>query len=229
VPAGVRVETIAANGDRQRRVVGGDLLTLLYVIQLGCVSVDPWHSRVPSLDFADYTILDLDPGKDATFRDVVPVARWVKEVLDEYHLHAAVKTSGARGIHVYLPLPRQISNDRAKRLAQEVATEVVRRHPKETTITRSVSARKSTAVYVDYLQNDRGKSVAGPYCVRAKPGASVATPLAWEELTKALDPRRWTIETALTRFADVGDLWHEAMRRPNTVRAIRAFERAREA
>lgn len=217
-PDDVRVETVVNDvGERQERMIGGDLLTLLYTIQLGAISVDPWHSRVPQLEFADYAVVDLDPGPRAKFSRVVDVALWVKEVLDELGLHAAIKTSGATGLHVYIPLPPRTPNDAATLVAQMIATRVAEEHPKEATIVRWVKQRGASTVYVDYLQNIRGKTLAGVYCVRAKDGATVSTPLRWEELDSSLDPRDFTITSAPERFAEVGDLWNPVMKKRNSL------------
>jgi len=220
VPADVRTEVIRPAGEPQRRFVGGDLTTLLYTVQLGAISVDPWHSRITSLDDADYTILDLDPGTTARFRRVIAVARAVKQVLDDVGLHGALKTSGATGLHVYLPLPKGTDNGTALLVAQIIATEVATRYPKEATVKRAVRGRSPAAVYVDYLQNIRGKTVAGPYSLRATPDATVSTPLSWDELTDDLDPREFTIDTAPARFASTGDVWRTLMRRPNTLKNL---------
>jgi bifunctional non-homologous end joining protein LigD len=220
-PPEVRVEVIeAAGGEKQRRFVGGNLLTLLYTIQLGAISVDPWHSRVGSLEYADYTIIDLDPGPRANFARVVQIARWAKEVIDGFGLHAAIKTSGATGLHIYLPLPPKTPNEAATLVAQMIATKVADAHPKEATIERSVKARGAATVYVDYLQNIQGKTVAGPYCVRAKPGATVSTPLKWTELRDDLDPHDFHLGNAAERFEKIGDIWNEAMRKKNSLRAL---------
>jgi bifunctional non-homologous end joining protein LigD len=220
-PPNVRVEVIQTEGgEKQPRYIGGDLLTLLYTVQLGAISVDPWHSRIQPLEYADYTIIDLDPGPRANFARVVQVARWAREVIDEFGLNAAIKTSGSTGLHIYLPLPPKTPNEAATIVAQLIATKVSEAHPKETTIERFVKARGAATVYVDYLQNIQGKTVAGPYCVRAKPGATVSTPLKWSELTDALDPRDFHLGNAAERFERIGDIWNEAMRKKNSLRAL---------
>jgi bifunctional non-homologous end joining protein LigD len=220
-PEGVRVEQIETQGGSTNlRIVGGDLHTLLYTVQLGSVSVDPWHSRIQSLDFADYAIIDLDPGPRATFGSVVQVALLVKDSLDRLGLHAAVKTSGSRGIHIYLPLPAKTPNEAATLVAQIIATQVAEANPKLATIERAVKARPATAVYVDYLQNIIGKTVAGAYSARANSDALVSTPLQWDELTDDLDPREFTIESAPGRFTKVGDIWAAALKKPNSLKAL---------
>jgi bifunctional non-homologous end joining protein LigD len=220
-PPDVRVELIETDGgEKQRRIIGGDLLTLLYTIQLGAISVDPWHSRVQSLEYADYTIIDLDPGPRANFVRVIQVARWAKEVIDGFGLNAAIKTSGSTGLHIYLPLPPRTPNDAATIVAQMIATKVSGAHPKEATVERSVKTRGAATVYVDYLQNIQGKTVAAAYSVRAKPGAMVSTPLEWSELTDDLDLRAFHLGNAAERFEKVGDLWGEAMKKKNSLRAL---------
>ena len=229
-PGAVRVEKVdGASGDVAERIVGGDLATLLYTVQLGCVSTDPWHARVQALAKPDYTILDLDPGPKAGFDRVIDVARWVREELDTLGLTAALKTSGSRGLHIAIPLPPSAGWDTALTLAQLIATRVAMAHPAVATVERSVAARPSGTIYVDYLQNVRGKSVAGAYCVRAKPGATVSTPLDWRELTDDLDPRVFTIDSVPGRFAKTADLWSAPLKTKNSAAALRAAsERALE-
>jgi bifunctional non-homologous end joining protein LigD len=220
-PPGVRVEVIVTDsGEKQPRYIGGDLLTLLYTIQLGAISVDPWHSRVQSLDYADYTIIDLDPGPRANFARVIQVARWAKDVIDRFGLHAAIKTSGSTGLHIYLPLPPRTPNEAATLVAQMIATKVADAHPKEATIERFVKARGGATVYVDYLQNIQGKTVAAAYSVRAKPGATVSTPLNWSEVADDLDPHAFHLGNAADRFERIGDIWNEAMKKKNSLRGL---------
>ncbi|MEP7065044.1 MAG: non-homologous end-joining DNA ligase [Gemmatimonadota bacterium] len=219
----VRVETVVNDdGVSAARIVGGDLATLLYTVQIGCVSVDPWESRIDSLESMDYTILDLDPGPRATFDRVIEVARWVKEELDTHGLRAALKTSGSRGLHIAIPLPLRTPYEAGLLLAQLIATRVAEAHPRDATVERSVKARPPAAVYVDYLQNVKGKSVAAAYCVRAKPGAMVSTPLQWKELDGSLDPRELTIQSVPDRIVKLGDIWSSALKTRNTGAAIRA-------
>ena len=220
-PPAVRVEDVETEGgEKQPRIIGGDLLTLLYTIQLGAISVDPWHSRLKFLEDADYTILDLDPGQRANFARVVQVAAWAKEVIDGFGLHAAIKTSGSRGLHIYLPLTPKTPNEAARLVAQMIATKVADAHPKEATIERFVKARGASAVYVDYLQNIQRKTVACAYCIRSRPGATVSTPLKWTELTDDLDPLDFHLGNAAERFEKIGDIWNEAMRKENSLRAL---------
>jgi bifunctional non-homologous end joining protein LigD len=220
-PAAVRVEPVSDEGlTTLPRLIGGSLATLLYVIQLGAISIDPWHSRAASVQFADYSIIDLDPGPSARFDHVIVVAQAVRRVLDELKLRAVPKTSGASGLHVVLPLGEGVPNDGARMIAEIVARRVVQQEPKIATIERTVSARPRGAVYVDYLQNIRGKTVAGVYSARAEPRATVSTPLRWDEVVDGLEPADFTIDTVLPRIQKLGDLWAKGMKAPNTLTGL---------
>ena len=220
-PASVRVEPVSDDGlTTQERIIGGDLATLLYVAQLGAISIDPWHSRVQSVKYADYSIIDLDPGARAGFARVIEVAQAVKQVLDDLGLRAIPKTSGASGMHIVLPLGPGVPNDGARIVAEVVARKVAERHPKIATVERWVKTRPNGTVYVDFLQNIRGKTVAGVYSVRAQAQPSVSTPLAWDEVNDDLDPASFTIDTVLPRLRAVGDLWANGMKTPNTLEGI---------
>lgn len=215
-PEDVRVETVRSeSGQLQERLIGGSLATLLYCTQIGAFECNPWNARVQSLETPDFTIIDLDPGPKAPFKRVVEIALWVKEALDHLGLHAVPKTSGATGMHIVLPLPRGTSESTAERVAQVIATAVAGAHPRTATVERSLAARGDTQVYVDYGQNSRGKTVAAAYGVRAKPGATVSTPLAWDELTPSLDPRAFTVNTVPDRIERLGDLYAAGMKKPN--------------
>jgi bifunctional non-homologous end joining protein LigD len=221
VPEGVRVEQLVTEeGEEQARFVGGNLATLLYTVQLGAISYDPWHSRIQALDGADYTVIDLDPGPGATFRTVVEVARRVEEEMDRLGLHGALKTSGSSGVHIYLPLPEGTPLEAATLVAQIVATRVASRHPEIATVERMTRRRPRGTIYVDFLQNILGKTIAGVYAVRAREEGTVSTPLAWEELTDDLDPRDFTMRSVPERVATVGELWAEGMAVPNSLERL---------
>ena len=224
-PPGVRAEVVPTGSPTgARRFVGGDLPTLLHLVQLGAVSVDPWPGRLAQSDdgsLVDYAIVDLDPGPEAPFARVVRVARLVKAELDALGLRSIPKTSGATGLHVVVPLAAGTPAEAARLLAELVATRVAARRPAEATVTRLVARRAPDAVYVDYLQNVRGKTVAAVYSARARPGATVSTPLRWREVGARLDPTAHTIATVPRRIARVGDLWAEAFREPNDLSTLR--------
>ena len=211
-PAGVRIETLTDGLDPisepdARRFVGGSLITLLYMTQIAAISQDPWFSRVTSPLTADYVALDLDPGDETPFSRVIDVARWVRDELASLKVPAVPKTSGSSGVHIYIPLPPGTSYESGMLFCQIVATVVASRHPKHATVERTVRARPRGTVYVDFLQNILGKTLATAYSARASEFAGVSTPLAWTELDTAFDPRDFTIVTAPERFQEVGDLW----------------------
>lgn len=220
-PDVLRVETIKSpSGDTQQRIVGGTLGTTLYCTQIGAFECNPWNVRVGSLDQADFTVIDLDPGPKSPFARVIEVALWVREALDHLGLHAGIKTSGATGIHIVIPLPPKSSNTVAERVPRLIAEAVAGAHPKSATVVRPIKERGSSKIYVDFGQNARGKTIAAAYGVRARPEATVSAPLAWDELAPGLDPRDFTVRTMAARLKKVGDLWGSAMKKPNPGRIV---------
>ena len=191
----------------QTQFVGGSLQTLLEMTQLAAISQDPWFSRAQSPDEADYAALDLDPTDTASFATVLDVARWIRDELKRLKVPGFPKTSGSSGLHIYVPLPPQTSYESGMLFCQIVATIVATRHPKQATVERTVSRRPKGTVYVDFLQNIQGKTLATAYSARASEFAGVSTPLAWKELEDRIDPRDFTIRSAPARFEKVGDLW----------------------
>jgi bifunctional non-homologous end joining protein LigD len=211
-PSGVRIETLPDELDPisepdARRLVGGSLTTLLYMAQIAAISQDPWFSRVQSPLDADFVAIDLDPTEGAPFARVLDVARWVRDELERAGVPGYPKTSGSSGLHIFIPLPRGTSYESGLLLSQIVATVIAARHPKIASVERSVRARPRGSIYVDYLQNILGKTLACAYSARASAFAGVSTPLSWEEIDGALDPRDFTVRTALSRFRARGDLW----------------------
>lgn len=204
-PEGVRVETVGAAG-RREQLIGGDLLTLLYTTQLATISQDPWFSRVGSLEFVDYIALDLDPAPGVSFSRVLDVARWIRDQLAVFGGTGFAKTSGADGLHVYVPMPPETSYDTGLLFAQIVATLVAERHPNVATVERFVRAR-GKRVYVDYLQNVLGKTLASAYSARASDYAGVSTPLTWKEIDGGVEREDFTIRSVPGRLRSVGDLW----------------------
>jgi bifunctional non-homologous end joining protein LigD len=204
-PRGVRVETVRVAQARPQ-VIGGSLKTLLYTTQLAAISQDPWFSRVSSPEVADYVALDLDPADDAPFGTVLDVARWVRDELAVLGAEGVPKTSGASGLHVYIPLPPGTSYDAGLLFCQIVATMVANKHPKAATVERSVKARGGR-VYVDFMQNVLGKTLATAYSARATEHAGVSAPLTWREVDAGVRREDFTIETMPARIGAVGDLW----------------------
>src|SRR6185312_4983340 len=207
VPRGVRSERVDIGDDVPARLVGGDLATLLHMVQLAVISQDPWFSRAQSPFEMDSAAIDLDPMAEAPFSRVRDVARWVHDELEALGVPGWLKTSGSRGLHVFLPLAPGTSYESGMLFCQIVASFVVHRHPEAATVERTVNKRDPKTVYIDCLQNISGKTLACAYSARASVYAGASTPLAWDELTDRLDPRAFTIKTLPARLATVGDLW----------------------
>jgi bifunctional non-homologous end joining protein LigD len=212
-PKGVRRIVVPINDDSpseedaEERLIGGSLTSLLYMSQLAAISQDPWFSRVADPDYMDYAAIDLDPGDAATFRDIVDVALVVGEELDRLGIPSVPKTSGSGGMHVYIPLPKKTTYQTGQLLCHVIATIVTEKMPKRATIQRMVKKRDQKHIYVDYLQNIKGKTLATAYSARASDFAGVSTPVTWKEVDRRLNPKDFTIRTAPARFAKVGDLW----------------------
>ena len=161
------------------------------------------------------------PARPSPFRASSRSRSGSKTLSNAEGLRGVVKTSGSRGIHIYIPLPPRTSEATALAVAQHIATRVADAHPRETTIRRGLRDRGTDTVYLDYLQNARGKTVAAAYCVRAVEDARVSTPLEWAELTPKLDPHAFTLRTVPDRVAHRGDLWSPAMAKRNPAAAIK--------
>src|SRR5262249_26104325 len=182
------------------------LKTLMSATQLAAISQDPWFSAVAQPQFADHAALDLDPADGVPFEKVLDVARWIRDELDALDAVGWPKTSGADGLHIYIPLPKGTPYDAGMIFCQIVATVVAQKHPKVATVERSVAAR-GRRVYVDYLQNILGKAPAPAYSARASDYAGVSAPLSWDEVDRGVDRHDFTIKTMPARLETVGDLW----------------------
>jgi bifunctional non-homologous end joining protein LigD len=188
-------------------IICNDKPTLLYLANLGCIEMNPWNSRLGSLDNPDYLILDLDPSEHNTFDQVVEVARAVKDVLDEAGATCFPKTSGATGMHIYVPLGANYTYDQARDFAHIIASRAHDLVPGITSLERSLSKRSKDHIYIDYLQNGRGQTLACAYSLRPKPGAPVSTPLDWKEVKKGLHPTDFNIRNMRSRVEKKGDLF----------------------
>jgi bifunctional non-homologous end joining protein LigD len=206
VPDGVRIESVDTGSETRAHLIGGTLTTLLYTAQLGSISQDPWFSRIDSADEIDHIAIDLDPPDDLPYRKVLDTALWVRDALATLKATGVAKTSGAGGLHVYVPMPPGSSYDSGFLFAQIVATMVAEKHPRQATIERSIKAR-GRRVYVDYMQNALGKTLASAYSARASTFAGVSTPLTWEEVEQGVSPRDFTIANFDQRIKSVADVW----------------------
>ena len=186
-------------------LICNDEATLVYMANLGCIEINPWFSRIVNIDNPDYFVIDLDP-EDISFNKVIDAALVVKGVLDELDIECFCKTSGATGLHIYVPLGAKYAFNIAKDFAYLIAKIVNKRIPEFTSLERSPSKRKKK-VYLDYLQNRSGQTLAAPYSVRPRPHATVATPLYWDEVKPGLLPQDFTILNVYERLDKIGDIF----------------------
>src|SRR5437764_156121 len=193
-------------------IVGTGKATLLYMANLGAIERHPWHSRVENLDHPDWFVFDLDPGEGVEFKTICEVAVVTRDVLARLGLQSYAKTSGSRGLHVYVPVKAVYSYEQIAELAEQVATAVARERADVATVERSKRKRGRRMIYVDHMQNARGKSVVAPYSVRPKPGATVSAPLEWREVKrKKAMISDFTIKNMLERLKSKGDLFKDVL------------------
>jgi bifunctional non-homologous end joining protein LigD len=197
---------------------------LLWMVQMNCIDMNAWYSRVDKPARPDYVVFDLDPPDDG-FANAIRVAHLVKDALDELELRSYVKTSGASGIHVLVPIARRSTFDQTYEFAERVSRGVEERNPGLATTEWLKRKRPEGAVLVDHRQNGHGKTIASAYSVRPRPGAPVSTPLGWEELTTDVRPRDFGMREALERIDRHGDLYELVLRGGQSLGpALRALE-----
>lgn len=195
-----------------------DEASLLYLVNMGTIDPHPWSSTASRPDHPTWCIIDIDPDKQ-TYDQVVETALAVRDILSEYGIESYPKTSGATGMHVYLPLAGKYTYEQSRTLAEYIASRVHERLPDFTTLERSVKARKGK-LYIDYLQNRPQATVAPPYIVRPRPGAPVSTPLHWDEVRKGLDPARFHLRNTLDRLRQTGDLFAPVLKKGADLRRL---------
>ncbi len=187
-----------------------DEATLLYMANLGCIEINPWNSKIQNLDAPDYAVIDLDPSSANTFEEVIEVAQITKEILDSAGIKGLCKTSGSSGLHIYIPLAAKYSYEEARDFIKLLCYYIQERANDLTTMERALNKRKGR-IYLDYLQNRRGQTLASAYCVRPKPGAPVSAPLDWNEVKPGLEILDFNIENMLERVEQKGDIFKEIL------------------
>ena len=207
-----------AIADDIRHVIGSDRATLLFLVNLGCIDHNPWMSRVGSLDHPDYLLIDLDPY-ECGYDKIVEAALLVRARLDRIELMSYPKTTGGDGMHIFVPLEPRYSYAQVRSFAEALSTLVAAERPDLFTTPRTVSRREKGKVYFDWQQIAEGKTISAPYVLRAYPGAPVATPLGWDEVTPRLRPEQFHLGNALARFDRVGDLFEGVLKRPQRLEA----------
>lgn len=217
LPDGLRVAAVREGPEKPDStvpyLVGGNLQTLLYMAQLAVISQDPWFARLPAIEAADQVALDLDPMPGAPFERVLDVACWLHDELEQLGTPSFPKTSGSEGLHIYIPLPEGTPFEAGMIFCQIVATVVATKHPDVATVERMVKRRPKGTVYIDYLQNIYGKTLAAAYSARATEFAGVSTPLMWKEVHegvgRGLTPQMFTVRSIFERLDELGDLWSQ--------------------
>lgn len=194
-----------SDGESKEYLVGADEATLLWAASLGCIEMNPWFSRVQSPDNPDYCVIDLDPDKN-TFDQVIEAALEVKHVLDALDVPSFCKTSGSTGMHIYIPLNAQYSYDQSQMFARIIVNIVNQQLPDFTSLERMI-AKRNGKMYLDFLQNRPGATIAGPYSLRPKAGATVSMPLHWDEVKPGLKMKDFTIFNSIDRLKITGDLF----------------------
>jgi bifunctional non-homologous end joining protein LigD len=186
-------------------IIANDEATLLYVVNLGSIEINPWLSPYQTPDNPDFVVIDIDPH-DVPFSQTIEAALVTKAVFDEMGLDVYIKTSGSKGLHIYCYLGGQYDYDFVKMFAEYVAHLVHSQLPATTSIERS-PAKRPNKIYIDFLQNRRGQTIAAPYSVRPKPGATVSTPIYWDEVNKNLKLSDYTMDTVRERVKSIEDPW----------------------
>jgi bifunctional non-homologous end joining protein LigD len=184
-----------------------DRAALLWVINLGCIDLNQWYATCDDVDRPDYLHFDLDPGAGATFEKVVETAHVVHEALDSLKMPSVVKTTGSKGLHLYVPIVRGPLQKQVWTFAKALALELAARHPKLMTAEYRLARRPHGRVLVDYNQNRWGSTLASVYSARPRPEATVSTPVTWKELHTGVTIEDFTVRSVPARVAKVGDLW----------------------
>jgi bifunctional non-homologous end joining protein LigD len=200
-----------SDGKHKEFLVGNDEDTLLWAATSGCIEMNPWFSRTHSPDNPDYCVIDLDPDQN-TFDQVIEAAVEVRKVLDALDVPTYPKTSGSTGLHIYIPLGAKYSYDESQDFARKLVHIVNEQLPEFTTVERFIENRGGK-MYLDFLQNRPGATIAGPYSLRPKPGATVSMPLHWDEVKHGLTMKDFTIFNAVARLKEQGDLFKPVLRK----------------
>ena len=205
----VAVQATSRDAPRKTRTIHAPLvndeLALLWMVNMGCIDLNTWYSRVDKPERPDFVLFDLDPSPDVGFAETVEVALLVKQALDTLELESFPKTSGADGIHVLVPIARRHTYEDTRQFAEIIARALAATH--RGLVTTEWSKAKRRGVLIDSNQNGEGKTIASVYSVRPKEGAPVSTPLRWEEVNSKLDPAAFTMDAVRERIARDGDLY----------------------
>ena len=216
LPKWIKTKNIHASSSEKstKYLVCDNCESVIYMINLGCIEIHPWSSKIDHLNYPDWITIDLDPF-DVSFRTVVTVAIELNKLLTELKIKSFCKTSGASGMHIYIPLHQSLNYEEAKKTAYHYAMLLHEKFPDITSLER-IPAKRKGKVYLDYLQNNKGQTLAAPYSVRPFPNAPVSAPLYWDEIDDNLDKNQFTIKTMLNRINKTGDVWKDFFNTKNS-------------
>jgi bifunctional non-homologous end joining protein LigD len=212
-PGWVKMEPYTTSeGEHKNFLVPENEAAILYMANLGAIEMNPWNSTIYKEDYPDWCMIDLDPSEKNTFEQVIETALATREVLEHFGVKSYPKTSGSTGIHIYIPLGAKYTYDQCQLFGKVIATQVHHMLPGFTSIERLTKNRKGK-LYIDYLQNRPKATLAAPYSIRPKPGATVSMPLHWEEIKKGLKMKDFTIRNAVDRIHREGDIFKPVLGR----------------
>lgn len=216
------VKTVKVEHDEREveYVLVQDEATLLYVVNLGSIELHTFHAQISDLQRPDYFVLDLDPN-EIDFKYVIETALVIYEILEKAQVKCYCKTSGARGLHIYVPVAKHFDYGQIKTISESIAQMAHTMLPDTTTFEKRI-VNKKNKVYLDYLRNSWAQTVVAPYSVRPKPHATVSTPLKWTEVKPGLDPQAFTIETIGKRLARIGDIFKPVLGK-GSIRGLKKF------
>ena len=212
----------AAAAKTVRYCLADNVAALIWLANQGCIEIHPWSARIDVPTRPDFAIFDLDPMPPATFKDAVAVAQLIAAVLDHFRLRSFLKTSGATGLHIYVPVVRRYTHRQIQRFVQEVGHVVQRFWPQRVAVDERLIKDRRGRVYIDYRQNARGQTIAAAYSPRPRAGAPVSAPLRWPELPY-ITPDEFTIGTMPRRLAAQGDMWGDILAAPQEIDAPLAW------
>jgi len=199
-----------------------DVASLLWLVNLGCIDLNPWYARCDDVHRPDYLHFDLDPVEGTPFRRVLETSLLVRDALSALHITSYAKTTGSRGIHVYVPIVRGPDQKQVWAFAKRFSKELAQRHPKVVTAEYRVAKRPKGRVLVDYNQNAWNRTLASVYSVRPKPQATVSAPVTWNEVERGVEIEDFTMRNVPRRLKKIGDLWEPLLREKSRVR-LEAF------
>lgn len=200
-------------------ILCNNLETLIWLANQACIELHPWFSRYDNVDYPDYAVFDLDPMDPLTFDDAREIAVLIKAVLDELKIFSIPKTSGATGIHIYVPIMRKFTYKEVQLFIQYIGNFVLQAYPEKISIYERWVKDRQGKVYIDYLQNNRGQTVASAFSVRPKAEAPVSMPFCWDEIS-SVQPEHFTIQIAEQRLQRLGEYYIAALQEKQDIRPL---------